>query len=123
MVGQPQVDPPGTGFLIHIANTGTEDASINSLTFMSTSASVYMRSYKIDVQPTQYLAPSDPGIGPGDSISFTQVTIAPDMVQLVELYLADFRLGPQASDPSAPVSGRAFVLRFSDGSVIGTVIP
>jgi hypothetical protein len=123
MVGQPMVDPPGTGFVIQITNEGTEDVSINSLRFLLTSASVYMRSYKIDTQPTQYLAPGVPGIGPGDSISFTPVTIAPDMVQLVEIYLADSRVGPQVSDPPAPVSGRTFGLRFSDGSVIGTVIP
>ena len=122
MVGQPRVDAPGTGFAIQITNEGTEDVSISSLEFLATSATVYMRSYKIDVQPTQYLAPGNPGIGPGDSINFAQVTIAPNMSQVVESYFADFRTGPQAGDPSAPVSGRTFRLRFSDGSVI-TVIP
>jgi hypothetical protein len=118
MVGQPMVTPDGSGFLIRVANEGTDSVSVSSLKFLSTSDAAYLRSYKIDVQPVVYLGPGVPGIGPGDSISFTPVTIAPDMVQLVELYLADFRLGPQASDPLATVSGRTFVLRFSDGSVI-----
>jgi hypothetical protein len=41
---------------------------------------------------------------------------------VVEIYLADFRVGPMASDPPAQVRGKTFVLRFSDGSVI-TVDP
>jgi prepilin-type N-terminal cleavage/methylation domain-containing protein len=118
LIDQPEVVPPGNGLFIQIANEGTENVSINSLTFLSTSATAYMRSYKIDVQSTEVLGPGDPGIGPNGSISFAQVTIAPNLSQVVEIRLLDFRTGPLNTDPDATLSGLMFKLRFSDGSQI-----
>lgn len=118
LIDQPEVLPSGKGFLIRIVNDGTEIVSIDTLRFLSTSAPGYLRSYRIDVQSIVVLGPSDLGIGPNGSIGFTQVTIAPNMSQVVELLFDDFRQGPLATDADYPVSGRTFGIRFSDGSQI-----
>lgn len=123
IIGQPTVGIGGSDFLIEIVNEGTDSVSIDSLRFLSTSAPVFLRSYRIGVQSPVTLGPGDLGIGPNGSISFPRVTIAPNKSQKVELYFADFRSGPLNGDPSALVGGRIFRIRFSDGSQIEFTVP
>jgi prepilin-type N-terminal cleavage/methylation domain-containing protein len=123
LIDQAVVLPSGKGFLIKIVNEGTENVSIDSLRFLSTSAPGYLRSYKIDVQSPVFIGGTENGIGPNGSISFAQVTIAPNMSQVVDLWFDDFRSGPLVGDPDYPVSTRTFRIRFSDGSQIEFTVP
>jgi len=63
-----------------------------------------------------------PGTGPGDTVCFAPVTIAPNGTELVELYFGEFHLDELGNDVRANVAGKVFVFRFDDGSVI-TVNP
>jgi hypothetical protein len=124
MVGEPDTAPGGKGFLIHVANYGTQNVTVDSLRFLATSESLYMREFRIGMDWCGTpLLPGPPGYGPGGTVPFTPpgVTIAPD--DWVELYFNDFRVTPTGvGDTSVRVVGDTFKFRFSDGSKI-TAIP
>jgi hypothetical protein len=124
MVGSAYLTPDSKAFLIMVANEGTVEGTAKSLAFTDTSESLYMRDFRIDADHCGYPLPNGmPGTGPGDTVNFTApVTIAPDMSQIVELFFGDFHGDSLGADTALTVSGREFVFRFSDGSVI-TVRP
>ena len=124
MVGAAMLSPDSSGFLIHIVNEGTVEVTINSLGFFGTPESAYMRDFYVDGQPGYgFPVPSgQPGTGPGDTVYFAPVTIAPDMSQMVELMFLQFYVDATDTSSLANVHNKVFELRFSDGSVI-TVRP
>jgi hypothetical protein len=124
MVGAPMLPPDSSGFLILGVNVGTVEDTVSWLAFSDTSESLYMRDFRIEANHgVGYPVPNgQPGAGPGDTVRFAPVTIAPDMSQVVELYFAEFHADSLGNDFAANVHGKQFVFRFDDGSVI-TVNP
>ncbi len=124
MVGAPVPTPDNDGFLIQIVNDQANDVTISSLVFLHTPDTAFMRDFRIGSDKAGYpLLNGVPGTGPGDTVNFAPVTIAPDGAQLVELAFQSFRtteLWPPGD--TFNVSGQAFQFRFSDGSEI-TVNP
>ncbi len=122
MVGAPKLTPDSKGFLIQVVNDQPDDVIVSSINFLSTSAPLYMRDFRIEAD--HILTGSGlPGTGPGDTLSFTApVTIAANDAQLVELSFADFHVDSLGTDTSVVVTGNTFEFRFSDGSEI-TVNP
>jgi hypothetical protein len=121
MVGQAMLPADSSGFLIKVVNEGTVDVTVNSLVFSDTSEFLYMRDFVVEADHgTGYPIPNGmPGTGPGDTVKLQEpVTIAPDMSQMVELYFADFHVDSLGAGERANVSGKVFVFRFNDGSVI-----
>ena len=125
LVGAPALTPDGKGFLINVANVGTVQVAVNSLTFSDTSEPLYMRDdFYIDADHCGYpLGNGVRGAGPGDTVHFAApVTVAPNDSQLIELFFCGFHVDPLGADTSIKVPGKTFQFRFSDGSVI-TVTP
>ncbi len=124
-VGQPTLTADSSGFLIRVVNDGTVEDTIGWLAFLDTPDSAYMRSFRIDgdLGTGCPIPDGQPGIGPGDTVRFAPVTIAPYGVQLVELVFYPF-FDREVYPPGNlfNVNGRQFVFRFSDGSEI-TVNP
>jgi len=123
MVGDPDVGPDGKSFLIRVTNTRTEDDTVSWLSFLSTSAALYLREdFRIENDHDGY--PNVvPGKGQGDTIKFTSLPIPPD--GLVELWFKGFyptAAGGGPGDTSMVVNNNTFKFRFSDGSQI-TVKP
>ncbi len=121
MVGAPTATPDEAGFMTRIVNDGSTELSISSLQFVATPDSAYMRSFRIDGDlGTGFPIPDgQPGIGPGDTVRFAPVTVAPYGAQLVELMFHPF-YDREVYPPGDlfEVEGRQFIFRFSDGSVI-----
>jgi hypothetical protein len=124
MVGAPILTSDSSGFLIRVINDGTVEDTVGWLAFSDASESLYMRDFRIDADRCGYPLPNGIlGTGPGDTVHFTApVTIAPDMSQMIELYLARFHVDPFGADTFTEVPGKTFQFRFSDGSLI-TVNP
>jgi outer membrane protein assembly factor BamB len=124
MVGSAQLTPDGSSFHIAVVNDGTVDVTVSSLEFLDSPDSAYMRDFIIDGNHgTGYPIPDGiPGTGPGDTVHFAPLTIAPNATQLVELYFVDFHIDEPGNDVRANVAGKEFVFRFDDGSEI-TVNP
>jgi prepilin-type N-terminal cleavage/methylation domain-containing protein len=126
MVGAPTLNGDSSGFLINVVNDQPDDVIISSLAFFATPESAYMRDFRINSDHAGYpTADGLAGTGPGDTVNFTPVTIAPDGSELVELYFADFYVQEVINPPpgtKANVHGKTFLFRFSDGSEI-TVNP
>jgi len=122
MVGDPTVSPDGKNLLINLTNTRTQDDTVSWLSFLPTSASLYVKDgFHIGSDNAGF--PLAHGKGPGDTIRFTaSVVIAPD--DLIEVYFAGFydTPSPTGSDTTMIVTGNTFKFRFSDGSQI-TVKP
>jgi outer membrane protein assembly factor BamB len=125
MAGAPVLTPDSAGFLIHLINAGTVEASVSSLEFLDTPDSAYMRDFRIDADHCGYPIPDlMPGTGPGDTVRFTvPVTFAPNGTQMIDAAFFHF-YDTEVYPPGMPanVHGKQFVFRFSDGSVI-TVKP
>jgi type II secretory pathway pseudopilin PulG len=125
MVGAPTIDGNGNGFLIKIINDQATDVTINSLRFLQTPDSAFMRDFHIGgVYGLGYPIPNGQrGTGPGDTVGFAPVTIAPNGTQEVELAFQDFfktEMWPPGD--TFHVHDSTFEFRFSDGSEI-TVKP
>ncbi len=122
MVGDPIVDQNGLYFMINVTNTRDQDDTVSSLTFLPTSAALFVKEdFRINSDHAGFPRPT--GKGPGDSINFTApAVIAPD--GLAELYFNGFytTANPTGSDPMMDVRNSTFKFRFSDGSEI-TVKP
>jgi len=126
MVGAPIIDDgDSAGFIIKVVNDQSSEIQINSLSFFSTPASAFMRSFRIDTDHAGYpILDGLPGTGPGDTVDFSApVTIAPHGAQIVEIAFQNFK-DTEVYPPGAPfkVHGQTFQFRFSDGSEI-TVKP
>jgi len=126
MAGAPMLTPDSSGFLINVVNDQPDDVIISWLSFFGTPDAAFMRDFRINADHAGYpIADGLPGTGPGDTVNFTPVTIAPNGSELVELYFADFYVQEVVNPPpgtKANVHGKTFQFRFSDGSVI-TVNP
>jgi hypothetical protein len=124
-VGQTFLPLDSSGFLIRVVNDGAEEVTTSWLEFSDTPDSAYMRDFRIDADRCGYPIPDGmPGTGLGDTVYFTaQMTVAPDMSQIVELYFAAF-FDREFYPPGTTINvhGKTFEFRFSDGSVI-TVRP
>ena len=109
MVGAPVLPPDSSGFLIHIANVGAVEDTVNWLVFFDTPESAYMRDFRIAANHgIGYPIPNgQPGTGPGDPVHFAQVTIAPDMSQMAELFFGDFHVDPLGIDTSSTCTARS----------------
>ena len=128
MVGSAEPMLDSSGFRIVIVNDRTTAATISWLEFFGTPDSAYMRDFVIDGNHGAGfpLGPTDPGIGPGDTVPFAPVTIAPNGSQLVELLFQQFypvSVPAPPHDTLANVCGKEFQLRFSEGSEIEFVVP
>ncbi len=126
MVGAPKLTPDSSGFLINVVNDQPDDVIISWLSFFGTPDSAFMRDFRINADHAGYpIADGLPGTGPGDTVNFAPVTIAPNGSELVELNFAQFKVEEVPSPPpgtEANVHGKTFLFRFSDGSEI-TVNP
>jgi prepilin-type N-terminal cleavage/methylation domain-containing protein len=113
-----------TAFQIQVENTQTKADTVSSLSFLPTSAQLYLREdFRIDLDHDGFpISNGTPGIGPGGTITFAPVAIAPNETQLVELSFDGFHVAPLGGDPKVRVTGKTFQFRFSDGSEI-TVNP
>jgi prepilin-type N-terminal cleavage/methylation domain-containing protein len=124
LVGSPTLNGTGKGFEINVTNANTQDDTVGSLHFLLTSAPLYVREdFRIGSDHDGFpLGPTARGKGPGDTISFAPVTIAPN--GLAVLYFDGFYVDPipMGTDTSVFVTGKTFKFRFSDGSEI-TVNP
>lgn len=124
MVGAPILTPDYDGFVIKVVNDQSSDVTVSSVSFFQTPDSAYMRDFRIDTDKAGYpLIDGATGTGPGDTVSFAPVTIAPSGAQLVELAFQSFRkteVWPPGD--TTDVRGKIFQFRFSDGSEI-TVSP
>ena len=126
MVGATIVDMSDTaGFLIHVVNTGTVEDTISSLEFFDTPESAYMRDFHIDgnLGIGYPKMTGEAGAGPGDTVNFAPVTVAPNMSQMVELFFAHFYVDSPGVDTTTNVPGKEFRFRFSEGSDIEFVVP
>lgn len=125
MIGQPMAYPDGSGFRINIASSSPDPVIIDWLVFRVAPPSAFMRDFKIDGnQGTNFpLQPGDAGIGVGDTVRFTSVTIGPELTDEVEVLFYDFHVDETQNSPLADVRGTTFEFRFSDGSVIEVPVP
>jgi len=128
MVGSAEPTPDSSAFRIYVVNDQPDDVTISWLHFFQTPDSAYMRDFHIDGSlGTGFpLAPTDSGIGDGDTVHFASVTIAPNGSQLVELLMQQFypvAIPAPPNDTLGNVCNREFQLRFSDGSEIKFVVP
>jgi hypothetical protein len=117
MVGDPKVNPDGKGFLINVTNTRDQDDTVSSLSFLPTSAALYVKD-EFYINSDHAGFPRATGKGPSDSISFTSVAIPPN--GLIDVFFQGFytSANPGGGDQSQVVTGRTFKFRFSDGSEI-----
>jgi len=126
MVGSPTVTTGGKGFLIHVVNGDPEDVTVSHLQFTPTSAPYYLRGdFYIGSDHDGFpLGSGVPGVGPGDTVQFTAVTIAPNMTQQIDVCFREFYADSMGVTPDTAinVSDNTFQFRFSDGSEI-TVKP
>lgn|GEM_PF-582173 len=120
-VGAPVVTLDEAGFMIRIVNNGSAELTISSLQFLATPDTAFMRSFRVDsaLGTGCPIPDGQPGIGPGDTVRFAPVTIAPYGAQLVELVFHPF-YDREVYPPGNlfEVEGEQFVFRFDDGSVI-----
>jgi hypothetical protein len=119
MVGTPKSYQAGLGFEINVVNDNPTDVTVMWLRFLATSASLYMRDFRIG-NDHMTLAPL---AGPGDTVHFTPpgVTIAPN--DEVTVFFNDFHVDSLGADAPQVVTGDTFKFRFSDGSEITVVGP
>jgi len=110
--------PESTGFLVKVMNSQSDTAVVSWLAFLSSSDSLYLRSFQIGGDHCGTPVPSgNEGFGPGDTILFSSpVSIPPN--GLVELIFSDFHVDPLGNDPPAKVTGHTFKFVFSDNSEI-----
>jgi hypothetical protein len=122
LVGQPVLAVDSSGFLIHIANDGTVEDTVNWILFKQSPDSAYMRTFW--VRGTLYpIAAGQPGMGQGDTVDiFTPFVVQPNMSEQVELMFMDFYIDIPGDSARAHVDGDTFRFRFSDGSEI-TAMP
>ena len=124
MVGSAALTADSSGFRIYVVNEGTVEDTIRWLEFYDTPDSAYMRDFFVEGNHgTGYPIPNGmPGTGPGDTVHFAPVTIAPDMSQISEFLFMQFHVDELGNGTMANVGGKEFLFRFDDGSVI-TVNP
>jgi hypothetical protein len=123
-VGDPMVGPDGKSFLINITNTRDTDDTVSLLSFLPTSAALYVKGdFRIGSDHDAF--PPAVGKGPGDTISFNAPAVIPPD-GLIEVYFKDFYTsstpGGGPGDTTIIVTNNTFKFRFSDGSLI-TVSP
>jgi hypothetical protein len=122
LVGQPVLAVDSSGFLIHIANDGTVEDTVNWILFKQSPDSAYMRTFWVRGTPYP-IAAGQPGMGQGDTVDiFTPFVVQPNMSEQVELMFMDFYIDIPGDSARAHVDGDTFRFRFSDGSEI-TAMP
>jgi outer membrane protein assembly factor BamB len=125
--GPPETAIGDASFLIHIVNTQTYDVTIDWLQFVSiTPDSAYMRNFLVNGNEGGPIFPipnGQNGLGVGDTVFFTPVTVPASMSQQVDLMFEDFRVGPADTSQPAKLVGKTFQLLFSDGSEVKFTVP
>ena len=116
MVGNPAVAPDSSGFLIRVANHGNSEDTISSLIF-SGGYDAYMRDFLVDSMHGYGFPIPDmqPAPGPGDTLLFAPVTVAPNGSQQVELQFLNFHGDSLGFTNHINVVGKEFGFRFADG--------
>jgi hypothetical protein len=122
MVGQPQLNPSdSSGFAFDIVNEGTSDDTVVSLLLASAPDSAFMRTLQVAGR-----TPADTfaiGVGSGDSAAVSPGYVVPALrAEVVTFRLWDFFKDAAGTLGRSNVQGKAFRIRFSDGSEI-TVTP
>ena len=129
MVGRSYMAPDSTWFSFDVVNEGGTDDTVSSISIEAVSPhpeSAFLTQLKIQSQgyADQTWPQSPPYPGQGNlPATFPAYPIAPNRAQTVTFEFSAFSVDSTAMTDTAKIQGRAFRLRFSDGSEINVSTP
>ena len=107
-----------SGFTARFVNAGNKAITMSSLGFEAVQrATAYMRDFLVDgAHGNGYPIPNEQtGTGPGNTMRFAPVTLAPNRSQTIEFGFLDFHIDPTGVESTRNVVGNTFGFRFENG--------